>query len=71
MSEDFSYFYGRPRAVVHGGTPPPRQGMRGGRRVFESTPYRLGTQGGERLEGESNTLVWVLLGLALLWLSRR
>ena len=69
---DWSYYYGRPRAEVHGGTPPPRQGLRGGRRVLlGSAPPRLGLQGGRRLEEGDNTLGWLFIGAALLYLLTR
>ena len=72
MARDWSYYHNRPRAEVHGGSPPPRQGLRGGgRMLLGSAPPRLGARGGRRLEEGDNTLGWLLLGAALLYLLGR
>ena len=64
MAEDFSYFWGRPRRMVHGGTPPPRRYLRGvGRRVVA----------GRRVSADiaPNILVFALILLGLAVLSRK
>jgi len=55
---DWSYYHNVPRSVVHGGTPPPRQYLRGGGRSYASA-------------GEGSSVLLILGALALIFLASR